>query len=315
MTDYTKLVDAETWAFIDKTNSFYPPGNVDFSMETQRDQYDTMCRAFHSGYPKGLTAETTVIKTPTHDIPIRIYKAAKTDARAVVIYYHGGGFTLGGLESHDDVCAEICDRTGYEVVSVDYRLSPEHIYPASHDDGYAAFEWAAVAYANRAILICGDSAGGNIGAAVTGRYRRHAHAPIGQVLIYPGLGGDRTHGSYITHPDAPLLSLRDAAYYIQMRTGGVDISNDPGFGPLVDTDFAGLPPTVIVTAQCDPLASDGPAYRDAILRAGGLAANIEEMGLVHGYLRARHSVRRARESFSRIVEAVRALGKGEWITF
>lgn len=312
MTDYTNLLDAETWAFVDKTNSFYPPGNVDFSMGKQRELYDTMCRAFHAGYPAGLKAETTAIKTPTHDIPIRIYRAAKPDNRAMVLYYHGGGFTLGGLDSHDDVCAEICDRTGYEVVSVDYRLSPEHNYPASHDDGYAAFEWAANNYADRAIVLCGDSAGGNIAAAVAGRFRHHAHAAVGQVLIYPGLGGDRSKGSYITHFDAPLLSMRDAEYYYKMRTGGRDMTGDAGFAPLTDKDFADLPPTVIETAECDPLASDGPDYRDAIIAAGGKAYHFEDKGLVHGHLRARHSVKRARESFTRIVEAVRMLGKGEW---
>lgn len=312
MTDYTDLLDAETWAFVDKTNSFYPPGNIAFSMEEQRDQYDKMCRAFHAGYPAGLKAQTTSIKTPAHDIPIRMYRAAKPDNRAMVLYYHGGGFTLGGLESHDDVCAEICDRTGYEVVSVDYRLSPEHNYPASHDDGYSAFEWAAKTYGDRAIVLSGDSAGGNIAAAVAGKYRNHTHAAIGQVLIYPGLGGDRTKGSYIVHPNAPLLSLGDVAYYVKMRTGGLDVSDDAGFAPLIDKDFSNLPPTVIITAECDPLASDGPAYRDAIRNAGGKAMNFEERGLVHGYLRARHSVERARQSFTRIVEAVRMLGKGEW---
>ncbi len=312
MTDYTKLLDAETWAFVDKTNSFYPPGNIDFSMAKQREQYDAMARAFHAGYPAGLKTTTMAIATQGHDIPIRIYRAARPDDRAMVLYFHGGGFTLGGLESHDDVCAEICDRTGYEVVSVDYRLSPEHNYPASHEDGYAAFEWAAKTYADRAIVLAGDSAGGNVAAAVAGRFRRHPHAAAGQALIYPGLGGDRTKGSYVTHLDAPLLSMRDAEYYVKMRTGGADVSNDPGFAPLTDTDFSGLPPTVVITAECDPLASDGPAYRDAIIAAGGKAVAIEETGLVHGYLRARHSVERARDSFTRIVEAVRMLGANQW---
>ncbi len=312
MTDYTNLLDAETWAFVDKTNSFYPPGNVDFSMQKQRDMYDEMARAFHAAYPPGLKAETTTIKMPDREIPIRIYRAARANSDAMVLYFHGGGFTLGGLESHDDVCAEICDQTGFDVVSVDYRLSPEHYYPASHDDGYAAFEWAARTYADRGIVLSGDSAGGNIAAAVAGRYRNHEHAAIGQVLIYPGLGGDRTKGSYVKYPDAPLLTLGDMAYYMKMRTGGLDVSNDPGFAPLRDTDFSKLPPTVVIAAEIDPLASDGPAYRDAIKAAGGKALNIEETGMVHGYLRARHSVKRARDSFARIVEAVRMLGKRDW---
>ncbi|MEP6194975.1 MAG: alpha/beta hydrolase [Nitratireductor sp.] len=311
MTDYAKLIDAQTWAFIERTNSFYPPDTVDCSVDQQRAIYDRMCREFHAGYPDGISAQTAAIATPSHAIPIRLYRAATPDPSAMVLYFHGGGFILGGLESHDDVCAELCQRTGYDVVSVDYRLSPEHLYPASHEDGYSAFEWAARGY-RCPILLAGDSAGGNIPAAVAGRYRHHPRAPAGQVLIYPGFGGDHTRGSYITHANAPMLSTRDMAFYQKMRTGGADVSRDAGFAPLRDTDFSGLPPTVIVTAECDPLASDGPDYRDRIVEAGGRAWCHEEKGLVHGYLRGRHIVDRARRSFSRIVDALKALGRGEW---
>lgn len=311
MTDYKSLIDAETWAFIERTNSFYPPDTVDYTLPQQREIYDGMCRAFHAGYPAGLTAETTHIDTPTHRIPIRIYRAARPDPRAMVLYLHGGGFILGGLDSHDDVCAEICDRTGYEVVSVDYRLAPEHLYPASHEDGYAAYEWA-LSHHDGAIVLAGDSAGGNIAAAVAGRYRAHARPPAGQVLVYPGLGGDSKAGSYVTHADAPMLSIRDMAFYQKMRTGGANVSRDAAFAPLRDPDFSGLPPTVAITGECDPLASDSSAYRDRIVAAGGKAVAFEEPGLVHGYLRARHTVGRARDSFTRIVEAVKALGRGDW---
>lgn len=311
MTDYSKLIDAETWAFIDRTNSFYPPDAVDHSVEEQRRTYDRMCRAFHAGYPEGVSAETTAIDTPTHAIPIRIYRNAGPDEAAVVLYFHGGGFILGGLDSHDDVCAEICQRTGYEVVSVDYRLVPEHTHPAAYDDSLAAFRWAAGTYA-RPILLSGDSAGGNLAAAVAHATRGDPRAAIGQVLVYPGLGGRLGQGSYMMHAEAPLLSVRDMDYYRDMRAGGRDVSRDPTFAPFADTDYSGLPPTVIVTAECDPLSDDGRDYRDRILAAGGKAAWINEGGLVHGYLRARHTVGRARDSFTRIVEAIRALGKGEW---
>lgn len=312
MTDYSRLIDTETWAFIERTNSFYPPDTIDFTISQQREIYDRMCRAFHAGYPAGVVTQTTDIHTPTHAIPIRIYRAARPDAAAVVIYFHGGGFVLGDLESHDDICAEISARTGYDVVSVDYRLSPEHLYPACHEDGYAAYQWAAERYRDRAIVLGGDSAGGTIAAAVAGRYRRHDHAPAGQVLIYPSLGGDRTEGSYIIHADAPMLTARDLDFYHVSRTGGADVAGDAGFSPLCDPDFSDLPPTVCIMAECDPLASDGPAYRDAIAAAAGKAISFEEKGLVHGYLRARHSVERARASFSRIVEAITALGRHEW---
>ena len=310
-TDYTTLIDAETWAFIERTNAYYPPDTIDYTVEQQREIYDRMCREFHTGYPENVSATDSSIATPTHAIPIRIYRSSTPDARAMVLYFHGGGFILGGLDSHDDVCAELCGRTGYEVVSVDYRLVPEHLHPAAFDDAMSAFEWAARTYA-QPIVLGGDSAGGNLAAAVAHHVRGHARAPIGQVLIYPGLGGDTAKGSYVTHADAPMLTMRDLLFYKDIRSGGADVSSDVSFQPMRDPVFSSLPPTVIVTAECDPLSSDGAEYRDRMRAAGGRAVSFEEKGLVHGYLRARHTVARARESFTRIVEAIGALGRGEW---
>ncbi|UCI26420.1 alpha/beta hydrolase [Mesorhizobium sp. B2-8-5] len=309
MTDYKTLIDAETWAFIEKTNSYYPPDTIDYTITQQRAIYDRMCREFFAGYPQGVTAETTSI---ANGIPIRIYRNATPKNAAMVLYLHGGGFILGGLDSHDDVYAELCARTGFEVVSVDYRLAPEHLHPAAFDDAMDAFEWAAGTY-DRPVVLCGDSAGGNLCAATAHATRGHAKKPAGQMLIYSGLGGDHSRGSYVTHAEAPMLTVRDLDFYKHIRTGGVDRTGDITLYPLADADFANLPPTVLITAECDPLSSDGEAYRDRIVAAGGRATWFEEPGLVHGYLRARHMVGRARTSFTRIVEAVSALGRGDWI--
>ncbi|MER8450056.1 alpha/beta hydrolase [Mesorhizobium sp. M1428] len=312
MTDYKTLIDAETWAFIERTNSYYPPDTIDYTIAEQREIYNRMCREFFAGYPQGVTAETTAIATPWHRVPIRIYRAPAPETAAMVLYFHGGGFMLGGLDSHDDLCAELCSRTGYEVVSVDYRLAPEHLHPAAFDDAICAFEWASTTY-ERPILLCGDSAGGNLTASVSHATRGHARKPIGQMLVYPGLGGDSSTGSYVTHAEAPMLNVRDLVFYKDIRTGGEDRTGDLTLSPLADADFANLPPAVVITAECDPLSSDGEAYRDCIVAAGGRAWWFEEPGLVHGYLRARHTVGRARSSFTRIVDAVAVLGRGEWI--
>jgi acetyl esterase len=307
MTDYTKLIDAQTWAFIEKTNSFYPPDTVDYTVDQQRAIYDRMCAAFHTGYPDGVTAGTGRFEGDGHGVPIRVYRSVP-DAAAVVLYAHGGGFILGGLESHDDVCADLCAATGYDVVAVDYRLAPEHKHPAAFDDVHAVYAW--LASRPKPVVLCGDSAGGNLVAAVAHAARGRLRRPAGQVLIYPGLGGDRSGPSYVEHADAPMLTVRDLDFYRGIRGGGEGA--DPTREPLSDSDFSGLPPTVIVTAECDPLSSDGEAYRDCILAAGGKASWHEEPGLVHGYLRARHTVARARDSFARIAAAVAALGRGDW---
>jgi acetyl esterase len=132
------------------------------------------------------------------------------------------------------------------------------------------------------------------------------------VLIYPGLGGDRGAPSYSEHAHAPMLTAADLEFYSGIRCDGPVPTDDPTYQPLQDSDFSHLPPTVIFTAQCDPIASDGPAYRDAIRKAGGRAELVEEAGLVHGYLRARHMSQRAADSFERIVLAIEALGQDIW---
>ncbi len=223
-----------------------------------------MCCAFFAGHPAGVRAETTAIVAPGRDIPVRIYRRAAPDTAAMVLYFHGGGFILGGLESHDDVCADLCHRTGFDVASVDYRLAPEHLHPSAYDDAMAALEWAAATW-DRPVVISGDSAGGNLASAVCHAVRGKPFAPIGQVLIYPGLGGERTWRSYVEHAEAPMLTVRDLDFYRDIRTGGEEPADPVTLYPLQDRDFAGLPPTVSITAQCDPLSSDGEVYRDASL--------------------------------------------------
>ena len=302
--DYDTLIDAETWAFIRKTESCYPPDAVSADIPTQRAVYDEMCRTFHAGYPDGVTARDDRAGA----VPVRIYESGSP--KITVIYYHGGGFVVGGLESHDDVCAELCDRTGARVVSVDYRLSPEFSHPAAFEDAMEAASNVALTWPNSCVLA-GDSAGGNLAAAVA-QASRGTMKFKGQVLIYPGLGGDMTRGSYSEHAHAPMLTLEDLKFYEQVRFGGAAPKQDPTAAPLVDADFSNLPPTVIITAECDPLADDGRDYRDAIQAAGGKAHWHNEPGLVHGYLRARHSVQRARDSFDRIVAATKMLAADEW---
>ena len=297
--DYQTLIDSATWAFIRTTDAAYPPDTASLTIAEQRAIYDSMCRIFHHGYPAGVTALDVMVA----GVPCRHYPGAAPQ----VIYLHGGGFVVGGLHSHDDVCAEIRATTGLGVLAVDYRLSPEHLHPAAYEDAMAVVR-ASVG----PVILAGDSAGGNLAAAVSHGLRGSGVAILGQVLIYPGLGGDRSTGSYITHAHAPMLTLADVAFYAGIRHGGTEVLGDPSVAPLQDADFSGLPPTVAIGAQCDPLCDDAPAYATAIRAAGGLAQAWTEPGLVHGYLRARHSVPRAAASFDRICNAISTISKGQW---
>ncbi len=303
--DYDKLIDAETWAFIRRTENFYPVDAETRDIAFQRQVYDAMCNAFNAGRPDGVRTEDAQADT----VPVRIYSTGSPTR--TVVYFHGGGWVLGGLHSHDCVCAEICAQTGFRVVAVDYRLAPEYPHPAAFDDSWAAAQWAAREWGEGLVLV-GDSAGGNLAAAVAHHARGRLGPILGQVLIYPGLGGDPDRGSYSNHADAPMLTRSAILAYRDLRADGAAPAADPTFEPLADTDFTGLPPTVIFSAECDPLSDDGRDYRDKIVAAGDKACWVNERGLVHGYLRARTTVERARASFIRIVEAIDALGKGNW---
>lgn len=305
--DYRNLIDPEMWAFIDKLDACYPPGVVDMDIAGQRRIYDDMCNVFYQGRPDGVR----VRDQDCGGVSCRRYEVAESDV--TVIYYHGGGFVVGGLDSHDDVCAEICARTGYRVIAVDYGLAPEVIYPGCFNDAWAAFNAISAAYVGP-LILCGDSAGGNLAAAVTHHARGRVDGRIkGQVLIYPGLGGDWSTDSYIRHANAPHLTADDMKFYMAVRNGGATPpQGDPCYAPLQDSDFSGLPPTVCITAQCDPLSSDGGAYRDAILAEGSQAQWINVDGMVHGCLRARAMSVRAAGFFDHVVDAVDALGQGKW---
>lgn len=305
MPDYAKLIDAETWEYIRETENWYPADAVAQSVQNQRQTYDRMCVAFFAGYPPGVKARDA----QAGGVPVRLYTKSGATAGPVVMFMHGGGFVVGGLDSHDDICAEICDATGCDVISVDYRLAPEHLHPAAYDDCMTAYRWIEKTFA-RPVILCGDSAGGNLAACVAHTNRGHKGI-AGQVLVYPGLGADRSKASFVTHAHAPMLTLQDILFYEKIRTGTAPPTDDPTYAPLNDTDFSNLPATVIFTAQCDPLASNGPDYCDAINTAGGHAICIREAGLVHGYLRARHRVKRARRSFDRMLRAISLIGAGK----
>ncbi|MFO1173904.1 MAG: alpha/beta hydrolase [Paracoccaceae bacterium] len=309
--DYSRLIDAETWAFIRETDRWYPPETATFTVAEQRRVYDAMCRAFHYPYPPGLTVRDESLG----GVPCRIYTpAGDTPPPATVVYFHGGGFVVGGLQSHDAICAELAHGSGLKVVSADYRLAPEHRHPAHFDDALAVTRAVAAGLpAPMRLVLAGDSAGGNLAAAVAHRLRDQGGPQIdGLVLIYPGLGGPLDRGSALRHAHAPMLTLADVEFYRTIRFGPEGPHDgDPTAWPLADRNFAGLPPTLIHAAECDPLADDGQLYAQAIHAAGGSAHSVVDAGLVHGHLRARHTVARARQSFAAVTEAIAALGRGE----
>ncbi|MDO5703685.1 MAG: alpha/beta hydrolase [Paracoccus sp. (in: a-proteobacteria)] len=284
--------DPQVLDFIAATEAAYPPETNDASAVENRRYYDAMCAVFRAPRPEGLPVSDRMIG----GVPCRVYGA---ETPVFVLYLHGGGFVVGGLDSHDDICAELADATGLQVIAVDYRLAPEHRWRAAFDDVQAV--WDAL---DRSGIVAGDSAGGGLAASLC--LSRPARMPLAQVLIYPALGGDGSAPSYRENAEAPLLRTTDLAAYHTAAHGAGPV--DPLSAPLRAYDLSGLPPALIVTADVDPLRDDGRDYTARLGAAGVAAQWRNEADLPHGYLRARRISDRARRSFQAIVAGVARMG-------
>ena len=311
---YDQLLDAEVQAFIARTASCYPERSAPPGLQQMRSDYEQMCAAFATPYPAGLTTKDDAIKPiadSSNTLPVRWYYPANIkQGQPAILYFHGGGFVVGSLDSHDSICADLAAGAEMDLMAVEYALAPEHRYPAALDDAMAAVLYFCEAFPNRAFLLAGDSAGAWLAASIAHRLAGKQPALLGQLLIYPTLGGDVTTGSYIEHCDAPLLTREKIIWYGQQFWGTDQLNNQKG--PLLETEFSYLPPTVIFSARCDPLCDDGPAYARQIIQSGGKAHCYIEEGLVHGYLRGRYSSKKIADSFLRMQAACCALKAEDW---
>ncbi|MAU96686.1 MAG: carboxylesterase [Fulvimarina sp.] len=291
--------EAEILAFQAECDRFYPPDAVSASVSQQRAWYDALCRTFDTPHPPGISVEDA----PVAGVPTRRYRpqAARPGA-PVVLYLHGGGFVVGSLDSHDGICADLAEAAGLELLAADYRLLPEHPYPAARRDAFSVL--AHLVERGARVVLAGDSAGGTLAAGLAIEARdRGLGGIVGQVLVYPGLGGDLTSGSFVEMAEAPGLTTADVAYYRELQ--GVP-AGDVLAHPLNAADLAGLPPAFISAAHFDPLRDDGRNYARRLIEAGVCVTYREEPQMVHGWLRARRRSPGAKAGFSRLCEALRS---------
>jgi len=299
MTDYTQLLSAEVWAFIKETEAAYPPGAADEPVAVQRGYYNALCAKFDRPHPPRLRVENLT----QNGLSMRRYHPQSP--RGQVLYLHGGGFVVGGLESHDAICAEVADQAQASVLAVDYRLAPEHRHPAALHDAQAALTWL-LANSHGPLVLAGDSAGATLAARLAHSNRHNARL-AGQALIYPWLGAVRDTPSTQAHANAPMLTRADMDYYQALIFEHPYIANGPDLFVLNDQNVADLPPTFIVTAECDPFASDGHDYAEMLGAAKARVTLVKGEGLVHGFLRARHTVPAAARAFSNLTAAIGAM--------
>ena len=297
-------LDPEMVAFIDRYTEVSSLSTAT-SIAQQRRDYDALVQHFCYAHPPAITSLGDIARGRHGDIPLRHYRCGDGDDSALIMFIHGGGFILGSLDSHDDICAELCARTGHDLVSVDYRLSPEFYHPVHLDDVEDAFR--SLGHDNT--ILVGASAGATLAAALCYRLAAAPDGPAGQVLIYPGLGGDCLGlESYRINAEAPLLSAADIAFYRGTRCAGAELPiDDPEFYPLVADDFANTPPSIVISADIDPLRDDARLYVEKLRAAGVEAQWLNEPGMVHDYLRARHVSTAAGAAFDRICESIKKL--------
>jgi acetyl esterase len=243
---------------------------------------------------------------------VRVYR--RSDARSPspgLVFFHGGGFVVGSLDSHDGICRELASKAAMTVVSVDYRLAPEQPFPAAVQDAVGATRWvlanaAAFALDASAIAVGGDSAGGTLAAVAAQALRGDARKPAFQLLAYPLTdlrGGTRSREAF---RDGYFLTKRTIDWYTAQYIPDVTQHTDPRASPLLAEDLSGLPPALVVTAGFDPLRDEGRDYAEKMRDAGVEVDLVCAEGCMHGFLNATGVLPEAASTMDRVAARLRA---------
>lgn len=247
-------------------------------------------------------------------IPARLYRplgSAPNAALPALIYFHGGGWVIGDLDTHDVVCRQIANGSGAAVVSVDYRLAPEHKFPAAVEDAIAATAWIAAHGATLGIdtarlAVGGDSAGGNL-AAVVALDARDRNGPklIQQTLIYPATESTMSHPSHERFAEGLLLTRPTMKWFLGHYLRGAEDLADWRVSPLRATSLADLPPALVLTAGYDPLCDEGEDYAARLAAAGVPVTRVRVEGMIHGFLTMGKLIPAANEAVAMIAAALK----------
>ncbi|HEX7037211.1 MAG TPA: alpha/beta hydrolase [Pseudomonadales bacterium] len=252
------------------------------------------------------------IAGPEQDLDLRIYTPDAPAPTGGLVYFHGGGWVIGDLDSHDETCRRLCRGAGVRVVAVHYRRAPETTYPGAAEDCYAATAWVAAHAGELGIdasrlAVGGDSAGGNLAAAVTLMARDRGGPSLAfQLLIYPVTAADFDTASYRENGEGYLLSRRGMQWFWDQYVPDPAQREEPYAAPLRARSFEGLPPALVQTAEYDPLRDEGEAYAAALERAGVPVELTRYDGLIHGFFGMQEAVAAARPALDEAVAALRA---------
>jgi len=236
--------------------------------------------------------ENYAITGPAGDVPVRVYEPDADPPYPVLVYYHGGGFMVGSLDTHDNVCAALTNRADCLTVSVDYRLAPEHPFPAGLEDAYAAVQWAE-AFATKIngdpdrIAVAGDSAGGNLSAAVALMVRDQGGPDLAhQGLIYPGTASPALHefDSYEENAEGYFLETETVEWYYDNYVQSPGHVHNAYASPLLAGDLSDLPGATVITAGFDPIRDEGIAYAEALAADGVDVDHHHYEDMIHAFV-------------------------------
>jgi acetyl esterase len=267
----------------------------------------------HTGEPIEVgTVRTLVLEAATGPLQARHYAPLNRETpRPLLVFFHGGGFVLGDLDTHDTTCRLLCRHADLHVLSVEYRLAPEHPFPAAPEDVMAAYTWACAhapelgADAAR-VAVGGDSAGGNLAAVLCQlAVRNGLPAPALQLLLYPAVDRTVERPSQGLFAEGFFLTRTDITWFHEQYTGTSCDRSDPRISPLLCRELSGLPPALVVTAGFDPLRDEGEAYAQALQRAGTPATLRRFDGLIHGFANMGGVSRACRDAMVEIASMLR----------
>jgi acetyl esterase len=246
------------------------------------------------------------------EITVRVYTPVGAAPHPGLVFYHGGGWVIGDLDTHDGICRSLANAADCAVASVDYRMGPEHRYPVAAEDAYAAYRWvrdgaSRLGIDSARVAVGGDSAGGNLAAVVSLMARdRATPLPVFQLLIYPVTDHDLDTPSYHENATGYVLTREAMRWFFGHYLARDEQGREPYACPLRAPSLAGLPPALVMTAECDPLRDEGEAYAGRLRDAGVPVTLTRYPGMFHGFFRMTRLLDKARAALD---EAAGALHK------
>lgn len=283
-------IDPQAQALLDQLAALGAPALNTLSVEDARKMLAMM------GELSGLEPEPVakvddrLIPGPAGQIAVRIYTPQGGGPFPVLVFFHGGGFALGSIETHDELCRALTNAAGCIAVSVDYRLAPEHRFPAAVDDCYAATRWVAenanaIGGDPTRIAVGGDSAGGNLAAVIALMARDQGTPPlVYQLLVYPVTDSAFDTPSRQEYADGYFLTRDDMVWFTNLYLRSEADGDNPHASPLRAQDLSGLPPAQVITGEFDPLRDEGEAYAARLREAGVPVVCRRYNGMIHGFL-------------------------------